>query len=376
MSGKLDKELEEDVTNTVLADDADLSEGLKKEAEQVDTKDEKGEKKKDADKSKDEDGEDDDNLDTDKVKEAYQDRDQPKVQDGPASEKEVPATKGGKSTDDPYIDGEDPEKVMPGKRDAKDTAKPYISGTAILAKESIEKMFEGADSLSPEFIERAATIFEAAFNSKIKEAVVAIEEEKTAEFEENFANLEEELREKTDVYLSHVAKEWVEENKIEVQKGIKQNIAEDFLKDFKGLLEAHNITIPDDKLDLYEQAQVDIEELKAEVSKLTEKVIEKDAVIFEHEKSDALNAIAEGLADTQVEKLKSLVEDVEAKDIETFSKKAKDIRESFFKESKEKTNDDGEKVELSEDAIEDAESPKKVSAVSRYIQSARETNLR
>jgi len=59
--------------------------------------------------------------------------------------------------------------------------------------------------------------------------------------------------------------------------------------------------------------------------------------------------LSEGLADTQAEKLKTLVEDIESKDVDTFAEKVKTIKESYFSGSKANTK----KEELSEDVNAD-----------------------
>ena len=52
---------------------------------------------------------------------------------------------------------------------------------------------------------------------------------------------------------------------------------------------------------------------------------------LEHYKRDAIiRESARGLAETQVEKLKSLVEDVDFEDEETFAQKVETVKESYF----------------------------------------------
>ena len=354
MNDKLDRDLEEDVKSTVLAEGK-----TKEESEKVDTKDEKGGDEKDYDKGtekvdvkkddEDKDGDDKKEIDTDKVKESYQDRDQPKVQDtGKDGSKEVPAGKVADDKEDPYIAGKDATKEVPAGKvsDNKDT--PYMKNTAKLAKESVEKMFEGAESLSDDFMEKATTIFEAAFNDRLKEAVKAIRTELEEEFETKYTELEEKLSNDVSDYVDYVTEEWVKQNEVALTHSLKAEICESFINDFKELFEKHNITIPDDKVDLLEEAQTEIEELKEHVKELTESNIEKSKAIFESAKEKAVAELSEGLAATQAEKFSSLVEDVEAKDIDTFKSKAKTIRESYFKKEEAKA-EEGETVALNEE---------------------------
>ena len=91
-----------------------------------------------------------------------------------------------------------------------------------------------------------------------------------------------------------------------------------------------------------------VEDLEAKLNETTEQAItqageledlKKDAIIREHSKD---------LADTQVEKLKSLVGDVDFEDEETFANKVATVKESYF--TKNTTPNSGEVIEEDEDA--------------------------
>ena len=116
--------------------------------------------------------------------------------------------------------------------------------------------------------------------------------------------------------------------------------------------------------------------MKEHVKELTESNIEKSKAIFESAKEKAVAELSEGLAATQAEKFSSLVEDVEAKDIDTFKSKAKTIRESYFKKEEAKA-EEGETVALNEENDgEKAEKKEVNSSISRYIEAAKRQNFK
>ena len=67
---------------------------------------------------------------------------------------------------------------------------------------------------------------------------------------------------------------------------------------------------------------------------MTASMIEKSQQIAEFTKEEILEDITSGLADTEVEKLKSLVEDISYEGADEYKKKLETIKESYFGASK------------------------------------------
>lgn len=355
----MDKKLDKDAEDAVLdkKDKKDVEENMKYDKDYDGKPGDKEDEVKEADEDEKVDmkkGDEEDEIDTDDVKkESYQDRDQPKVKDDEKSEKEVPGNKLSVNKD-----------------------KPFLKANAKLAKEAVAKMFKDAPSLSEGFMGKAATIFEAAFNASLQEAADLIEETYKEQFDVQYATLEKSLSEKVDNYLNYVVEEWVDQNEVAVTESIRSEIAENFLSDFKDLFEKHNISIPEGKVDLLEETSKELAETKAEVNALTESIMEKNAQLFEGEKSSVITDLSEGLAETQVEKLKTLVEDIEAKDIEAFTEKAKIIAEAFVGTSSEKTPlNEGTKVLVEGELSKKDKGFAVDSGVARYIASAKIHNF-
>ena len=201
--------------------------------------------------------------------------------------------------------------------------------SSVDVSEDVTALVQGED-LSEEFKEKASTIFEAAVKSKLRSEVVRIEEAKTQEIAEEVESIQTELTEKVDAYMNYVVEEWMKENEIAIERGLKGEIAEDFISGLKSLFEEHYIDVPDEKYDILGQQSTQIDELE---SKLNEQIgisaslkSEKDSLMRE----SVFAEVASDLADTEIEKFKSLAEDVEFTTEESFTEKLETLKESYF----------------------------------------------
>jgi hypothetical protein len=307
---------------------------------------------------KEEDDAEKDEMDTDTVKKKVEKKDKSKETDSDDGESDD-----GESDDGEPEDGEDEDKKEVDEKSC--GKKPMKESYEQLAKDSASAIFEDTD-LSEDFKGKAETIMEAAIASAVAEQVAETTANLQEEFEEKYSQLEEKISEQVDEYTTYVVESWIEENKVEVERGLRVAMAEEFIADFTSLLEKHNITLADENIDAFESAQTEISDLKEKVADLTESLISEKKKSFEFEKQDVIDELSEDLADTQKEKFLKLVEDVEAKSLETFKDKAKIVRESFFKNDKEETK---------ETIIEDTSKPKvKHASMSAYINSSRKFN--
>jgi hypothetical protein len=194
----------------------------------------------------------------------------------------------------------------------------------------LEGIMESEATLSEEFKEKTAIIFEAAVKSKLSEEVSRLEEQYKEELSEEVTTIKSDLVEKVDSYLNYVVETWMEDNKVAVQNGLRTEIAENFMDKMKDLFVESHIQVPDSKVDLVDELAEQVEELEESLNKQTGEsiklseeleVLKRDAVIAE---------AARGLADTQVEKLKGLVEGIDFESAESFASKVATIKESYF----------------------------------------------
>ena len=206
---------------------------------------------------------------------------------------------------------------------------------SIDVSDDVNALVSGDDSLSEEFKTKAATIFEAAVKSKVKSEIVRLEGEYENELAEAKETVKEELTVKVDNYLNYVVEQWMTDNELAIEKGIKGEIAEDFIAGLKTLFEDHYIDVPDEKYDVLEAKEKELEDMKSKVNEMTEKAVADKKLIEGYTKDEIFESAVEGMADTEKEKMKSLVEDVAFEGADAYSKKLSTIKESYFGNAKE-----------------------------------------
>ena len=203
---------------------------------------------------------------------------------------------------------------------------------SINVKEAVDALVEGED-LSEEFKERAATIFEAAVKSKIRSEIVRIEEDAKSEKDAEMESFKEEVTEKVDTYLNYVVEEWTKENELAIERGLKGEIAEDFISGLKQLFEDHYIDVPDEKYDVLEAQSEKISELEEKLNEAIQKSVDLTSSNSTLVREQVISEVSEDLADTEIEKFKSLTQDVDFGDEDSFRVKLNTLKESYFPKS-------------------------------------------
>ena len=222
-------------------------------------------------------------------------------------------------------------------------------------KADLDALVSSDDSLTEGFQEKAATIFEAAVKSKISEEIDRLEGEYAQNLEEETATIKSELVEKVDGYLGYVVENWMEENRLAVENGLRTEIAESFMASLKTLFTEHYIDVPDSKIDMVDDLAAQVEELEEQLNSATQDNIRLSESVADHQRAEIIAEASKDLAATEAEKLKSLVEDVDFEDADTFAKKVATLKESYFakqvnesvEEAEIAINENGEQIELS-----------------------------
>jgi len=233
----------------------------------------------------------------------------------------------------------------------------------------LNALVESEATLSDGFKDKAATIFEAAIKSKLGEEIGRIEESYSAELAEEIASTKSDLVEKIDSYLNYVVENWMKENQIAIQSGLRAEIAENFMNGLKDLFVESYVDVPEAKEDLVDDLAEQVEELEDALNSQTAKNIEMTEELELFQRYEVIREHAHGLAETEVEKLAKLAEDLDYIDEETFSAKVKTIKDSYFtKEAK--------SVEVGADLVEDtADNAVEVSSsMDAYLQALRKTS--
>ena len=204
----------------------------------------------------------------------------------------------------------------------------------INVKEHVDALMNGEGDLSEEFKRKAATVFEAAVKSKVREEVERLEEDYRKDLDENMNKTQIELTEKVDNYLNYVVEEWTKENELAIERGLKGEIAEDFISGLKQLFEDHYIDVPDEKYDVLEAQSQKISELEAKLNEEVEKNIGFKNNNAKLVREQVISQCTGDLTEVEIEKFKSLTEDVDFTDENSFRSKLDTLKESYFPKNK------------------------------------------
>jgi len=229
---------------------------------------------------------------------------------------------------DPDAEEEDEEET-----DAVDEAKKEELESRIKeidVAEDVEALVQDEDDLSEEFKVKAATIFEAAVKSKVRDEVERINDELSSEKETEVKTYKEELSDKVDDYLNYVVEEWSKENELAIERGLKGEIAEDFINGLQQLFTDHYIDVPNERYDVLEAQSDKISELEDKLNEEIEKNIKLKDSNDVYMREQVIAEVSEDLADTEVEKFKSLTDDVDFVSEEKFREKLETVKENYF----------------------------------------------
>ena len=223
------------------------------------------------------------------------------------------------------------EEMSPEDKEKKESVENRLK--SIDVSEHVNALMNGEGDLSEEFKRKAATVFEAAVKSKVRSEVERMEDEYKSELEENINTTKEELTEKVDSYMNYVVEEWMKENELAIERGLKGEIAEDFISGLKQLFEDHYVDVPDEKYDVLEAQSEKISELEGRINEMMEEQIQTKSTNAKLVKEQVMSEVSSDLAETEIEKFKSLIEDVDFTSEESYREKLGTLKESYFPKS-------------------------------------------
>jgi len=222
--------------------------------------------------------------------------------------------------------------------------------------EDLDALVNEEATLSDEFRGKAGAIFEAVLTSKLTSEVERLEGEYAQNLEEEVSEIQSSLVEKVDSYLNYVVENWMKENELAVTEGLRTEIAEEFMTSLQSVFKEHYIEVPEGKVDLVDDLNSQVSELEEQLNKSTEDSIDLFNKVQSYERAEVVREQSSGLAETEAEKLASLVEDIDFDNKETFEMKVKTVKESYFTkevtESVDEVNsllgEDNQEVDLSD----------------------------
>jgi len=197
--------------------------------------------------------------------------------------------------------------------------------------EDLDALVDGEEALAEGFKDKAAVIFEAAVKSKVTAEVQRLEESYAEKLAEESESARGEIVEKVDGYLNYVVEQWMETNEVAVTNGLRTEIAENFIDSLQSLFVENYIEVPESKVDMVDELAGKVEELEEQLNKTVGDNIDLAEKVADYRREDILREATVGMAETEVEKLRTLAEGVEYESQESFVAKVATIKESYFK---------------------------------------------
>jgi hypothetical protein len=234
--------------------------------------------------------------------------------------------------------------------------------------DDLNALVESEQTLSDEFKAKTAVIFETAIRSKLTEEVERLEDEYQSRLEEELNTTRSDLVEKIDSYLNYVVENWMEENKLAVENGLRTEIAEGFMNNLRELFVESYIDVPESKVDLVDELAEQVEDLEEKLNVQTANMLEMNESLETFQRQTIIREASRDLAETQVEKLASLVESLDFEDEESFAQKVKTVKESYFKKDVKETE------EITEDWSTEGETVEVNAVMSQYLNAIKKTS--
>jgi len=162
-----------------------------------------------------------------------------------------------------------------------------------------------------------------------------------------------------------------------IETDYRSEVTENFIQGLKQLFEESYIEIPEEKRDLVDELQEQVASMQETLESVESENVRLNSLISEARIEAAFDDIAEGLADTQIEKLRTLAEGMSYDSVEDYREKLDIVKHQYFSESKgekqtstglidEETNV-GSNDDLSEEAVIPAEMKHYFQAISKTV---------
>ena len=209
-------------------------------------------------------------------------------------------------------------------------------------------LFEGVDiedDNQAEFMVKLESVITSQV-SELKESFEAEKDDLIESYKEEFST---DMESKIDSYLDYVVESWVDDNEIALESGIKMEIMSGFMNGLKDLYEENNINMDEESTDIVARADEQVNNLQSDLADSLDTITGLKESLEDFKRGIVIAKHADGLTESDKEKLNTLVEGVEFGSTEVFNSKVKIIRESYFKEEKDEDDEDDDKKTVDKD---------------------------
>ena len=227
----------------------------------------------------------------------------------------------------------------------------------------------GDEDLTEDFQKKAKTIFEAAVLVQVNGKLDELEESFKTELVESIEIHESELTSKIDEYLNYVVEEWMTTNELAVERGLRSEMTEEFISGLHNLFTESYIDVPTEKVDVLDELASEIDELKVALNEQIEANIDLVSARNEAISESILVDELSGLADSQIEKVATLAENITFEDGDQYREAINILKESYLPQSVVVGEGDDSDVdeEFSQVLEESVEAPKLDNTMSKYV---------
>lgn len=257
----------------------------------------------------------------------------------------------------------------------------------IEASVELDSVFESVE-LSPEVKANFSTVFEATVKrhavalaeSHIQAIAEKAEEEVEKNKEEAEEKAEKKLEETASKYFDYLAEEWLKENTIAVDKGIKADLFESMFSGLKDLFVEHNVTIPEESVDVVAELEEALAEEQETTARLFAERNELSESVSNMKRDQMIKEAVQSLSESQKDKVQELVEGINFTDsfgskltsIVTMVKgSVKDTSGAINESVINKTEDDAAKLNFVTEEVKEEKTAKTSPNMNAYIAASR-----
>lgn len=232
----------------------------------------------------------------------------------------------------------------------------------------LSSLFEGLE-LADELKENLQVTFDTAVQaaaiqiqeSVLEEATKELEEKHTQDvlditeqIEDKYQEREEALVEQTQTYIDDFLREWKEQNKLAIDNSLKAKLFDSIFESLSNVFVEHNLNVPTEQVDVYEELQQECDELQNKVDSLMKenKKLVEDSI--ELKVKELIKESTKNLTQSQIEKVIALSEQIQIdenveKKLRTIVQMVEATSKKSVKESDEENDDSKENEEKTEE---------------------------